>query len=353
MIFLLGAWSTLLSCTSQTTPETVDELMKRLSEQYHDTIIKTPYATPASYMEKATCDGEYCMYTEAMGFIYSFGYDYEIQTGNFIFLPKNFKKSDRQPSWLKTLDNWYADVPNITHRSDFPPGYGSLFSAFRWFEIHGPLGEPRSFTYEITDTLETQHMNKSLIKLEFKSAGGREYTGTFYIDSKTLSIHRVQLDKMLFHSQNFRQWIWVKGEFSWRSEKDYTSIASLKLTFIKDSIEYWIELETLPLLIQDPKMDESELQAIAFIVNNPYVSYQGDEWPISSPFSKINMDSIKHSMEGIRTLEEQFQANAGRPFFTNTYQNGSKFTVVGEEDTYKLVEEIVNRLEQKSKLREK
>lgn len=325
--------------------------MHRAVERYQDTVLKNPYTSQAAYMEKATCSGRYCMYTEAMGYLYSFGYDYEIKTGNFVFLPDNMKKSDRQPSWLETMDYWYTDAPHIKHQSDFWPGTGSLFTSFRWFELNGPLGKPGSFTYEIIDTLKAQSPDISLIQMEFKPAGGRQDSGTIYIDCENFSIYRIKLDQTRFYSQNFRQWVSAKGDITYynHSEGNDTSIESLHFTYMKNSLEYWVEFQSSPLKNFYNKVAENKSRALSLTTANPFVYYQPDVWPTSSPFSRLNMDSVRRDLEGERTLEEQFEANAGQAFFTITYQDERESTVLGGEETYELVKQILNRLESEFK----
>lgn len=341
----MGAWLTLSSCASQTEPGTAEEIVQRAVEKYQDTILKAPYASPASFMEKAMCSEEYCMYTEAVGYFYSLGYNYEIEAGNFVFLPENLKKSDRKTSWLETLNNWYADAPHIKHQTDLWPGIGSLFSSFRWFEIKGPLGDPGSFTYEITDTLESQSPEATLIQIEFEPAGGREDKGTLTIDSETFSIHRIKLEQTRFYSQNFRQWVSSKGEVTYHPEDSHNSIASVHYNYEKNSLEYSIIFQTSSLVKHYNNVDEVESRAMWVNTKNPFVYYQPDIWPSVSPFSGLHMDSVRRDLEEERTLEEQFVDNAGQPYFTRIYQDGRELTVHGGEETYEIIRQVLDRLE--------
>ena len=50
------------------------------------------------------------------------------------------RKSNRNQAWLDLLKNLYNDS-QITKQTDFPPGYNTLFSCFRRFEIRGPLSK--------------------------------------------------------------------------------------------------------------------------------------------------------------------------------------------------------------------
>ena len=122
--------------------------MRNISRSYHRTLMKKPYLSSANYLEKAKCGGVYCMFTEAEGFLFSDGYDTMIETGNFVFVPKVLYKSDRKQSWLDYMHYTQTQKSGASYQSDKQMNAGAIFSAFRFFEINGPLSEYRRYEYE-------------------------------------------------------------------------------------------------------------------------------------------------------------------------------------------------------------
>lgn len=346
-IFFLVTLLVSISCTGHQGQGTVQELMREAAEQYNDFIVKTPFSAPAAYMETATCEGMYCMFTEAVGYIYSKGYDHEIQAGNFAFLPENMRKSDRIPIWLNTMTNWYADAANISYQSDFRPGYGSLFSSFRWFEMRGPFGDPQSFTFNIVDS--TKQADISLLKIDFKSKGSRQESGMLYLDEETLLPYRVVMDSTPFYSDNFRQWVSAENEIIYLIEDNYVSVSVITYRFIKDQIEYWIEMEMHPEIKHYSSIDRRESRALEFITQNPFVLYNENEWPSQLQFSSQNFDQIRTDLEKERSLEKQYESNAGQSYYSRTYKDGRVQTVYEGEQTYDIGNQILERLRKEFK----
>lgn len=341
-LFLVGL--IYLSQVGLVKSQSAEEIMQRVVEHYHNSILKTPYAAPAAYLEKAPCDGVYCMYTEATGYLFSLGYDYHIEVANFAFLPDNMKKSDRKAPWLATFSNIYAESAKITHRTDLWPGYDNLFKAFRWFEINGPFGSPRSFSYTIVGTGERYQTEPNLIKIDFEPRRRGNYAGTFYIDSNTWAVHRVELEKARYYSQNFRQWLSAAGEIAYNTDSKTTSISYIKFSFEKDQMEYRVEFQSFPTIEHYSEIDDRESLALYSNSENPYVFYQADAWPSSSPFPGIDSARIRNDLEAEASLEEQFKSNSGRSFFSYTYDDGRVMTVFGGEETYEIVRQIRDRL---------
>lgn len=311
--------------------------------QYHVMMIRDPYLSPAAYLEKATCEEVYCMYTEAYGYLHSSGYNADIPVDNFAFLSKNMKKSNRSPLWLESLEPQKITRSNFEYISDYSPGYNQAFSAFRFFEQNGPLSNFSRFEFEITDTLSLDPEDGELIIVQFQPTGSSNYRGSLQIHSISKKIEKITLDQMSFYSNYLGEWTIGKGQITYKHHQKYSYVSNMNFEYRFGNIRFWVSVQSLkPLVIWD-EIDELDFQYFAFNDRNPFVYYKPEVWHSDEriEFKQVDYALIKNDMEVDISLNEQFQQNSEKPFLTRILRGGSELHVDGGQETYRYVKQRI------------
>lgn len=320
------------------------KLIRVASNDYFKTILNNGYVAPARYVEVASCENVYCMFTLADGYLHSAGYDALIPVANFSFVSNNIMKSDRNESWKKTLDASYKAMPQFSYHSDVQPGISSLFSAFRFFEKNGPLSNHTEYNFEFveTDSLNTD----DLIAIQFEPKTSGNYKGVIWLGKNDNRIRKIDLEAMPFYSQNFQQWVRVSGSILYRSGKNYLAVKQIAIEKKMAGLDYKIVMLSESPLEYDRKVPEHEFKYLGQVKMNPIVFYdQAKNDLLINSFSFLNMDSIRAGLETEYTLEEQFRQNADKPYLYRKYHNGEIRTVDWEEETYSFLRSFIRHFD--------
>lgn len=304
--------------------------IEKVISNYNSNIYKSGYFQESYFNEKAMVAGKYVMYTDAVGYIISSGYDCSIPVDNFSFLANNIRKSNRKVKWLDFLDNVYSERYGITFQSDISPGVNSLFSSFRWFEEHGPFNSDK---YRFTD--QPALLNDSLSTIHFSqkdSLFDSRYSGDIIFEKNTHLVHKIILDSCHVFSEPFRKWTTASLQINYHYIKGKFFISSLELHYKKGELNHWITLFTINNLeeITEIKVKDLEYRLLCANDHNPFVRFDPGIWRNFQKFSEI--DIVRKDLEETDVkLETQFKFNSDKQFIFTKGNFEPEDTLTGNE----------------------
>ena len=328
-----------------------DKLINKVINKYQKKITKNAFITKGHYHERSKLKGEYLMFTEGLGYLVSLGYNYIIPRGNLSFLSTNFKKSDRKKEWISLRKHLYNNTP-VTKQTDFQPGYKSLLSCFRRFEIKGPLSKKCELDYRFEKQTKIINGEKTIYKISFspekiESAEQRYYEGIFYVDSKTLEIRKIVLQVAPVYSHPFHQWInKAKLKIDYKSYNNKYYISKLESYYKKENIEHWVVFKTLKDKIYNLKLSKKYKKHSEIYNVNPLVKYEEKEWDNCNLTKFKDINKIRKDLENNISIEEQFIKNSGKPFYISKFSGHKKFDKK-MEIIYKYMENKIEEYEEK------
>ncbi|MCH8558962.1 MAG: DUF1573 domain-containing protein [Balneolia bacterium] len=324
-------------------PRDLRRVMRDISREYQQTIMKTPYVSPAVYVEKAKCANSYCMFTEGEGILYSDGYDTLIEVGNFTFISEMLYKSDRTDEWYEYMPYTMAIFPELSSRSDIQLNSGALFSAFRFFEINGPLTEYRDFSYERVEA-EDDH---SLAAISFDSS---QRAGVIYYNSETNLPMKIELERIPFYSITHQRWVRATGYVNFELFENKLFVTELFFNYKREDMDFYAALNVdSPIDHNLEQMDKYLHSRIRANINNPFIEEITDLELFESNFEIVNMADLRRDLEMEKSLEEQFQDNSGAPFFYMILSDGTKTLGHEGEKMYETTREFRDRFVSRSK----
>lgn len=299
--------------------------------------MKTPYVSPAVYVEKAKCANQYCMFTEGEGILYSDGYQSLVTTGNFTFIAETLYKSDRTDEWYEYMTYTMAIFPELSSRSDIQFNSGALFSAFRFFEINGPLTEYRDFMYERVEPED----DNSLAAISFNSS---QRSGVIYYSIETNLPMKIEFERIPYYSITHQRWVTGTGYVNFEVFENKLFIKELFFNYQRGEMDFYAALRVDSPIGQNlEQMDDLSHSRIMPNRNNPFIEEIKNLELFESNFEIVNMADLRRDLEMEKSLEEQFQDNSGRPFFYRIYPDGTKRLGHAGEITYETTREFRNR----------
>lgn len=327
------------SCTASNGDDPSNRI-RLASNDYFSAILQDGYVAPARYVEAATCDGAYCMFTLADGYLHSAGYDAIIPVANFSFMSRNLLKSDRTEPWMNTLEASYREMPTFSYHSDVQPGIGSLFSAFRFFEKNGPLSKRSDYQFELIPN--DSSIANGLLGIRFDPRDRGNYRGIIWLGKEDNRIRKIELEAMPFYSQNFQQWVWAKGRFVYESVDDLLVVNEITIETTNSGVVYKISLLNEHPIELNRIVPEQEFVYLERVKLNPFVVYEPSKSDaLFNSFSWLDMEAVRAGLETGTTLEEQFQNNSGKPYLYRRDGNGNIRNIEGGEDTYAFVWSLI------------
>ena len=328
-----------------------EKFIDKAIHKYQKKIAKNAFITSAHYIERSKIDGEYQMFTEGLGYLVSLGYNYIIPRDNFSYLLTNMKKSDRKKEWIALMKHLYNNTP-VTKQTDFQPGYNSLFSCFRRFEIKGPLSKKCELEYKFDKQKKIIKGERTIYKINFspkkiESDEQRYYEGIFYVDSKTYQIRRIELQIAPFYSEAFKKWInKAKLNIDYKINNNQYFISMLKSYYKKENVEYWVKFKTLDDKIHSLNLSKKDKNAFHVNDINPMVKYIKEEWNTYNLTKVKDINDIKMDLGNNNSLEKQYVKNAGKPFYISHFPGYKKFDKK-MNNIYKYVESKIKEYEEK------
>ncbi len=318
-------------------PRELRRAMRDISKSYQQTIMKNPYVSPAEYVEKAKCANVYCMFTEGEGILYSDGYETLIEVGNFTFISEKLYKSDRTEEWYEYMTYTMAIFPELSSRSDIQLNSGALFSAFRFFEINGPLTEYRDFTYERVESED----DNSLSAISFDSS---QRAGVIYYNRETNLPMKIEFERIPYYSITHQRWVRATGFVKFEVFENRLYVNELFFNYQRGEMDFYASLRVdSPIDNNLDQMDKYLHSRIRANINNPFIEEITHLEPFESNFEIVNMADLRRDLELEKSLEEQFQDNSGKPFFYMVLSDGTKTLGHEGEKMYDTTREFRNR----------
>jgi hypothetical protein len=296
------------------------------------------YVSTASYVEKATCGGRTCMFTEGLGYLVSFGRHSPIRLDKFSFLTENMRKSDRRPEWLDlTRHNAAGGQP-----SDMPPGYLYALNAVTRFEGGGPLNRPDRYRYE---EVHSSDIPSDELHIAFRpKLGRRAFQGVLILDRSNWQIQRVELGKTEFYSSWMFRLVPASGRIDYEHVNNRIVMKSIGFTVPTDDVLVQIELHSGDPLDPGYAIQPSDFNVFTYYEQEPFVHYDERRWShIDQPFN-IDYDQIERELGMTDSLAEQFRKNSAQPFYYTLFADGRRLGVTGGEATYKTVNDHIAAL---------
>ncbi len=296
------------------------------------------YVSTASYVEKATCGGRTCMFTEGSGYLVSFGRHSPIRLDKFAFLTENMRKSDRRSEWLDlTRHSAVGGQP-----SDMPPGYIYALNAVTRFEGGGPLSRPDRYRYE--EVLSSDIPSDELhIAFRPKRANGA-FRGVLILDRSHWQIQRVELGKTEYYSTWMFRLVSASGRIDYEHVNNRIVMQSLGFTVPTDDVVVHIELHSGAPLDPGYAIQPDDFNVLNRYDRNPFVHYDESRWTNTDHYSNIDYDRIQRELGMEVSLADQFKKNADQPFMYRTSSDGKLVGVSGGDATYNTVNDRIEEL---------
>ncbi len=323
----------------------LNRLMRNVSENYQNNIISDPFAARGLFMEKARCEGKWCMFAEGEAILKSYGYDAPIEVHNFGFIPIRYYKSDRTDGWTNRMGSYEATFPDYDFFSDTGGAHVSLLSGFRFFEINGPLSQPRRSAFSLSETIK-QPADSDLLSVDFEtdSRRGPQYKGSMVICGADQRIHHIVMERIPFHSPIFFRWLPARAEiiFSHINNETYVS-----------QITFWQNFEGVELTviakIEEPVRNPADFTEEEYFVFqnhtlNPWIPKIYELETFDSQFLN-DLSYLRADLEQDITLEQQFIANSGQPWHYWLDRDGKKHLGHAGQRIFASIKELRYELE--------
>lgn len=322
----------------------LNRLMRNVSQNYENDILSEPYIAKAKYMEKARCEGTWCMFTEGEGYLRSFGYDAPVEVQNALFVPGIIYKSDRTEAWKANMDGYRNTFPEYDYFSDTQSGFLSLTPCFRFFELNGPLMQPRRHLFSVSST-EYQPEESSMLSIDFitDSSRGPSYEGRMLVDVESEQVHHISLSKVPFHSVNFFRWVNAQSEISISYVNGRAYVSEISVMSVRRGIDYKISARYGKPVIYAEEFTESEYFLLQAQMINPWVSELRSIGHFKSNFIN-DMTQIRSDLELEKKLEQQFVDNSNQPWRYNLDFAGEVHLGHGGEPTFENARKVYKEL---------
>ncbi len=306
------------------TDRQLNRLMRNVSSNYQNDILSEQYLSKGSFMEKASCDGVWCMFAEGEVYLRSYGYDAPVEVQNFILIPVVTYKSDRTERWKQNMEGYESTFPDYEYFSDTQPGKVPLLSGFRFFERHGPLSEPRQHSFSISEkTLQPDE--SGLLSVDFITDSSRQriYKGRMLVSIDDERVHQIILEQVPFHSVNFYRWLNAESEimFKYVNERAYLSEITTRLE--SRGVNYVVSARFDEPVLYNADYYEMDYWHIQSQTVNPWVPEITSLDHFESRFIP-DLSEIRADLEREKTLEQQFIDNSNQPWRYNLDFNGEK-----------------------------
>ncbi|MCH8557366.1 MAG: hypothetical protein LAT84_06090 [Balneolia bacterium] len=322
----------------------LNRLMRSVSDNYENDTLSEPFVARAYYMEKARCEESWCMFTEGEGYLRSFGYDAPVEVQNAIFVPSVIYKSDRTEAWKENMDGYRNTFPKYDYFSDTQTGFPSLTSCFRFFELNGPLMQPRRHSFSVSSS-EYQPEESSMLSIDFitDSSRGPSYEGRMLVDVESERVHHISLSKVPFHSVNFFRWLNAQSEISISYVNERAFVSEMSVMIDRRGVDYTISTRFSEPVLYTEEFTESEYFLIQAQMVNPWISEVGSLDHFESYFIN-DMTQIRSDLEFEKTLEQQFVDNSNQPWRYNLDSAGEVHLGHGGEPTFENARKVYKKL---------
>lgn len=313
--------------------------MEEVRNIYNASICKSPYYVQGYFAEYAKYNNRYLAFTDGLGYVLGYGYDYEIPKDNFSFIPYNLRKSNRDIKWISYLRNLYKEAP-VVEQSDIPPGCHSLFNTFRFFEEQGPLHEDFLDKYQYA----TPRVQDNYTCIDFKPDSakkeqGRYYQGTIFIHSKTLQIQKIELVNSDFYSEPFRKLVKAKVSLRYKHEASTLYLESIETDIEHENLSHHIILQCFGTIKKNIHLTDAECRYLFNQDFAPFVFYD----PKDSSIEKFKIKSVYEGVQKSITppsLYSQFLSNSNKPYSITKLTDGQ----IDSMSNKMLSEKILNKL---------
>jgi len=300
------------------------------------------YVSDAGYVEKATCGGRTCMFTEGVGYLVSFGMHSPIRLDEYSFLTQHMRKSDRRAEWLAHTRHTESNL-GVAHQSDMPPGYNFALNAVARFDVDGPLGKSDRYRYA---ALPSADIPGDELHIDFRPKWGRDgMQGILVVDRSRWEIRRVELASTPFYASWLFGFTKASGRIAYQHVNNRVALQSLEFTIPTDDVLVHIALRSGE--PRDPAgvVRPEDYHALARQDMNPFVHFDAPLWP-----GRVRRDPSEYGrMErelgmGI-PLADQFRKNAGQAYFQRTHADGSQPGAAGDDAARRLAQARLEDLE--------
>lgn len=305
------------------TERELNRLMRSVSDNYQKDILSEQYVSEGEFVEKARCGGNWCLFTEGEVYLRSYGYDATVKVDNFILIPTVIYKSDRTDKWKATMDGYESTFPDFKYFSDTQPGKRALLSGFRFFEMNGPLTQPRRYRFSVS-AKEQQPDAPGLLSIDFVTDSSRDqpYKGRMLIRTEDERVQRIILDRVPFHSVNFFRWhddAQSDIAFGYWNGRAYLSEITTRL--VHREVDYMVSARFGKPVLHDWETTVREYFRIQNHTANPWVPELVSLDRFESRFIS-DLSAIRADLEHGKTLEQQFIDNSNQPWRYNLLHNG-------------------------------
>lgn len=295
--------------------------------------------------EYVTQNGDYCMYTDGIGYLIDFGDESEIMVDNYSLLYSQIRKSNRTTEWLKTLNYLYKKYP-VKEQTDIQLGLNSLLSGFRQFETNSVLSIKnwRNYEYELIEQTNETSECYSIRFFPTKEEESLNYAGIMKINKKSKNLESITFSSFRYYSHPFKTWLISNAEFSFKRIGNQYIIIKAANNYVKDNFHINMELYVTDENILKIELSKEDRIALTSNDINPYINYDSALWSdFKNEFfdwEKLNNDM---SINFNKSLSSQFESNKDMPYM-KTFSNSSVFTIIGGVKGYQKVSEILEKI---------
>lgn len=308
--------------TNDLTVRQLNRLMRNVSGNYQNDILNEQYVSKGSFLEKASCDGVWCMFTEGEIYVRSYGYHAIVQ--KFILIPVVTYKSDRTERWKQNMEGYESTFPDFEYFSDTQPGKSPLLSGFRFFEQHGPLSEPRQHSFSISEKI-LQPDQSGLLSVDFITDSSRQriYKGRMLVSIDDERVHQIILEQVPFHSVNFFRWLNAESEITFKYVNERAYLSEITTRLDRRGVDYVVSARFDEPVLYNAEFNEMDYWDISNQTVNPWVPEITTLDHFESTFIS-DLSAIRADLEREKTLERQFIDNSNQPWRYNLDFDGEK-----------------------------
>ena len=326
------------------TDRQLNRLMRNVSQNYQNDILREQFVSQGRFIEKARCDEVWCMFTEGEFFLRSYGYDSPVRVQSFIAFPIAIYKSDRMSGWKSNMEGYTSLFPDYEYMSDTQTGINPLMSGFRFFEKNGPLSEPRRHSFAISAE-EYQPSDQGQLSVDFitDASRGPQYTGRMIISREDERVHRITLERVPFHSPNFFRWVNAESDIALAYKGNRAYLAEIETRIDRQGIEYMVAARFAEPVLHSLEYTDMDYFITQHHTINPWIPEISSLDHFESLFV-ADLSQIRADLEGEKSLEQQFVDNSNQPWrYSLDFDGEKQLSHSGEvvfENARKIAEEI-------------
>ncbi|MBS4013006.1 MAG: hypothetical protein KGZ97_04490 [Bacteroidetes bacterium] len=316
--------------------EKAENTIKDIISSHNKTILNKQYAISGYYYECAQISNQCVSFAEALGVLVSHGKNCIIPAASLTFLPDNIRKGVREYQWLEYLKNTFKKTGGeLVEQSDFPPEYNSLFKAFRWFEINGPISEDMKSFYSFSILNEENDM----LSLEFspKEANPNfNYEGIIYLNTAKTQIDSINIVRAKYYSNQHVELIdgWLNIHYSHTNNISWPS--KISGGYILKDLKQNAYFSTLNNTPDIREFDKNEFLLMKDYSDNPLLIFCEKDWAKYAPMISYKQNHEECNCKNDFETEYYYM----QPFYTAIYSDGEESPERTEDETIQMINRI-------------